>query len=320
MIEFLSPLGWLVAWAALLPIVAALLRERREQVVRGVLGLGVPGRRTRFATACAAVLAVALLAAATARPAVRTSGVGHLRTDAEIYYVVDISRSMLARRGPHGETRFARVQDAAVQIRAKLADIPAGIASLTDRPLPHLFPSGSQSVFASVLHRAVGIERPPPGTPTTASGVTTAYDPLVQFAIASFFSPSASHKLLILLSDGESGSYSPGAIGTQLRANHVGMLVVRFWHRDERVYTGGKPERYSPDPGSIDALRRLAAETSGRPVYGEDDAGRVARAAHQLLGRGPSVALGRPKRVELAPYAALLALVPIAFILRRRDR
>jgi hypothetical protein len=39
-----------------------------------------------------------------------------------------------------------------------------------------------------------------------------------------------------------------------------------------------------------------------------------------LLGRGPSVALGRPKHVELAPYAALAALVPIAFILRRRDR
>jgi hypothetical protein len=38
-----------------------------------------------------------------------------------------------------------------------------------------------------------------------------------------------------------------------------------------------------------------------------------------LLGDGPSVTVGRPSRLELAPYAALAALLPLAFVLRRRD-
>jgi len=218
MLEFLSPLGWLVACAAALPIAAALLRDRRETSVRRALGLGTPGRRARFATAAAAVVAVAFLAAASARPAVRTRDAAHLRTDAQVYFVLDISRSMLARRSPHGATRFARAVDEATKIRAQLADIPAGIASLTDRPLPHLFPTADQAVFATVLHRAIGIERPPPEAVSRSSRVTTAYNPLAQLAVAAFFSPAASHKLVVLLSDGESGRYSPGAIATQLRA------------------------------------------------------------------------------------------------------
>jgi hypothetical protein len=96
-----------------------------------------------------------LLAAATARPAVRTSGVAQLRPEAQAYFLIDISRSMLARRGPRGETRFARALAAADTIRSGLADIPAGVASLTDRPLPHLFPSANRSVL---------LRGPPPGT------------------------------------------------------------------------------------------------------------------------------------------------------------
>ena len=320
MVEFLSPLGWLVACAALIPVAAAVVRDRRERRIRGALGLRAPASRTRFATAAAAMIAVAFLAAATAKPAIRTSCAGRLRTDAQIYFLVDISRSMLARQGLHGRTRFARAVRAALAIRADLADIPAGVASLTDRPLPHLFPTGNQAVFSLVLHRALGVERPPPAGRPTTGGTTTAYDPIVQFAVASFFSPATRHKLVILLSDGESDSYSPGAIGTELRAADVGLLVVRFWHPDERVYTAGRPERYRPDPESLAPLRRLAAKTSNRSVFGEDESGRVARAARELLGSGPSVAVGRPRRLELAPYAALAALLPIAFVVRRRDR
>jgi hypothetical protein len=191
---------------------------------------------------------------------------------------------------------------------------------LTDRPLPHLFPTADEAVFASVLHKAVGIDRPPPESPPRPGGVSTAFDPLVQFAVSAFFSPGVSHKLVILLSDGESGSYSAAAIGTQLHAQHVGLLVVRLWHADERVYTGGKAERYRPEPRSIVALRRLAAATGGRPVFGETNVGGVSAAARALLGDGPSVALQQPKRVELAPYAAAAALLPIVFVLRRRDR
>jgi hypothetical protein len=320
MVEFLTPLGWLVACAALLPAAAALVRDLREQHVGQALGLLRPSARTRFAGASAAVIAVLLLAAATARPAVRTSAVAQLRTDAQAYFLVDISRSMLARRGPRGETRFARALEAADTIRSSLTDIRAGVASLTDRPLPHLFPTGSRDVFSAVLRRSLGIERPPPGSgPGLRRVVQTNLGSIAEFSSAAYFDPQVRHRLVILFSDGESESYSPAGLATQLNAEHIHLLVVRFWNAAERVYSGGRLERYRPDPRSLRPLREVAARTSREPVFDETDTRGVVRAARSLLGDGPTVPVGRPKRLELAPYAALAALLPIAFVLRRRN-
>jgi von Willebrand factor type A domain len=320
MVEFLTPLGWIVACAALLPVAAAVVRDRRERRVGHALGLLRPSRRTRFAGAIAAAIAVLLLAAATARPALRKSGVAQLRTDAQAYFLIDISRSMLARRGPHGETRFARALAAAETIRSGLGDIRAGVASLTDRPLPHLFPTGNPSVFSAVLHRALGIERPPPGGgPGLWRAVQTNLASIAEFSGAAYFDRQLRHRLVILFSDGESESYSPAGLATQLDAEHIHLLVVRFWNAAELVYSGGRPERYRPDPRALPLLRQVAARTSGKPVFGETDTRGVVRAARSLLGHGPTVSVGRPKRLELAPYAALAALLPIAFVLRRRD-
>jgi hypothetical protein len=61
------------------------------------------------------------------------------------------------------------------------------------------------------------------------------------------------------------------------------------------------------------------ARSSSTRVFAEDDAHDVVRAARRLLGQGPSVEVGHPKRLELAPYAAVAALLPIAVALRRRD-
>ena len=319
MFEFLSPLGWLVACAAVLPVAAAAVRDRRERAVRGALGLVAARSPARFAGAAAAVLAVLLFAAATARPAVRSGSTAQLRTDTAAYVVVDISRSMLARRGPHGKTRFARALAAAHRIRGALTDVPFGVASLTNRALPHLFPTGSRDTFDAVLTRVLGIEKPPPETGLGPGKVSTSYTPIAQLGAANYFPRTTRRRVVILLTDGESEPYVPGAIATQLEAEHIGLLIVRFWDGAERVYTDGKPERYRPDPTSLSALRRLAAVTSRRPVFGERDTKRVVHAVRALIGDGPSVTVGRPRRLELAPYAALAAIVPIAFVLRRRD-
>ena len=37
-----------------------------------------------------------------------------------------------------------------------------GVASLTDRVLPHLFPTLGANAFAAVVDSGIGIERPPP--------------------------------------------------------------------------------------------------------------------------------------------------------------
>lgn len=207
-IEFLTPLGWLVAASIVLPAAAAVVRMRRERRVRRILGLLPPALPGRFLALVAAAVALALLAAAAARPAVRTGGTHLVRTDAQAFFVLDVSRSMLAARRPTGATRFERALDTAELIRAKLADVPAGIASLTDRPLPHLFPTTDRAVFSAVLHRVLGIQQPPPEG-IAGTTLATSLDPVFQLATAGFFAPWAKQRLVVLLSDGESAPYAP---------------------------------------------------------------------------------------------------------------
>lgn len=316
MIEFLTPYGWLVATAALLPVGAALVRGRRDRRARGILGLARPPLRSRAAGTAAAVAVTALLAAAAAQPAIATGSSDRIRTDAQIFFVVDISRSMLA-QAPHGTTRLDRARAVVERMQAALPDVPAGVASLTDRPLPHVFPTVDRSVVSAVLHRALGIERPPPQVGAGLLGRATAFDSIAQLASAHYFGRRVRHRLVILLTDGESTTYSPGAVLTRLRAGHVGLLVVRFWHADERVFNRARAESYRPDASTLGALRSMANRSVG--LYGERRVGAAVRAARAWLGSGPTVTSGRPGRLRLAPYAALAAIVPLAFVLRRRD-
>ena len=80
-------------------------------------------------------------------------------TDAEAFVVIDTSRSMLARSSPRSTIRYARARAAALRFRDAFADVPVGIASFTDRVLPHLFPSADDDVFVATL-RALDRDRP----------------------------------------------------------------------------------------------------------------------------------------------------------------
>jgi hypothetical protein len=316
MVDFLTPLGWLVACAALIPVGAAVLRGGRDERVRRLLGLRPPRLGVRVGSSVAAALAIALLAAAAARPAVKTGSSERVRTDAHVFLVVDVSRSMLAQR-PSGGTRFERARAAADRIASALRDVPIGVASLTDRPLPHVFPTTNRAVVSAVLHRSLGIQRPPPQAGAQLKGRATTFDPLVQLGRAGYFSGRAKHRLVILLTDGESTLYSPDAVARQLALDRVGLLVLRFWHPDERVFTGGRAESYRPDPQALRPLELLTARSAG--LYEENELPSAIRAARRWLGDGQTVAVGQSSRLELTPYAALAAILPFAFVVWRRD-
>jgi len=317
MIEFLTPLGWVVAVAALVPAGAVVLRARRDDRVRQLIGLGAPRFGVQLGSAVAAALAIALLAAAAARPAVRTGSEARVRTDAQVFLVLDISRSMLARQPAGGATRFERERTAADRFASALVDVPVGVASLTDRPLPHLFPTMDRSVVFDVIQRSIGIQRPPPEAGTKLQGRTTGFDSLGQLGQAGYFAPRVKHRLAILFTDGESTLYAARLVAKQLHVAHVGLLVVRFWRRDERVFTNGRAERYRPDPTSVVPLERLTAPSVG--LFGESELARAEHAARRWLGQGPTATVDRPGRLELAPYAALTALLPVAFLIWRRN-
>ncbi len=159
---FLTPLGGLLVLAVVLPLAGLVLAERRVSAARALLRLARPPGGAPRATIVALAAVPVLLGLAVAQPALRAPKTANVRTDAEAMFVLDTSRSMLASAGPGEPSRLARAQRAAVRLRAAIADVPAGVGTLTDRALPNLLPIADTAAFDATVERAVGIERPPP--------------------------------------------------------------------------------------------------------------------------------------------------------------
>lgn len=319
-LEFLTPLGALLAVAVLLPLAAyARMSARAARMRKALHVMEPPPRRRRLPPLLAALAIAGLLGLAAAQPVLGRTTAHRLRTDAEAYVVIDVSRSMLASRGPGASSRLQRAKVAAARLRASLPDVRVGIASMTDRVLPHLLPSADEDVFRTTLERAIQIESPPP----RASLLTTAtsLDSLAAIATQRFYSPSAKHRLLVVLTDGESQPVSPAAVKRNFRGARIETVFLQVWDGRERVYTRGAPEpQYRPNPSAREILERLAADIGGS-VYGEGDLRAATRKARHLLGNGPTRVEGeRRTRVALARYLSLAAFLPLALLLWRRER
>ena len=319
-LTFLSPLGALLTLGVVCPLAALLVIAKRADRIRGALDLPRRSRSKLALPTVAAVAAAGLLGLAAAQPVAQQETTRHVRSDAEVFVVLDVSRSMLARQDPGSSSRFERAKRAAALFRAALTAVPVGVASLTDRALPHLFPSADEDAFRATVERAVGIERPPPRSSILTNA--TSLDALAAIPTQRFFSPAATKRLLIVLTDGESQAVNAGRIARELhRPPAIDAVFVQFWNKDDRVFTRGVPEpQYRPDPGARAALDKLA-ETTGASVYDENELGAAARKARELLHNGPTVVQGsRTERHALAPYLAAAALLPLALLLWKRDR
>ena len=161
-LTFLTPAAGLVALAVVLPLGALLLADRRLDAARRLLRLPPPGAAGRAGTIAALVavpLLLGLAAAAAGRPPRSGPAGAHGRGG-------DVRRRHLAldgRRRPPGRERTGwRVpRAAAIRLRSELPEVPSGLATLTDRALPSLFPVGDQATFDSAA-RALVLEQPPP--------------------------------------------------------------------------------------------------------------------------------------------------------------
>jgi VWA domain-containing protein len=307
-----------LALLAVLPLAAFALAAHRVARARALLGLAAPDPRSgRLAVAALSAVPV-LLGLAAAQPALERSTRHEFRTDAQAMVVIDVSRSMRAASGPDRPSRLVRAKDAAIAIRDALATVPTGVASMTDRVLPHLFPSPDRDPFVETVRRAVAPESPPPRE--TAPTATT-LAALGEFARGNVFGGAAPRRALVVLTDGESRPFAESAVARALAAEDIRLVLVHVWDNDEAVYAGGRePERlYRPDPASRPTLERLAGATGGR-VFAEDELQAAGAAAVRALGRGPTARRGRETRTTpLAPYVALAALLPLALVLRHRN-
>jgi hypothetical protein len=239
-----------------------------------------------------------------------------VRSDAELFFVVDTSRSMTARESPAAPTRLARARHAAARLRAALPEVPAGIASFTDRVLPHLLPTSDASVFAVTLEDAVGVNRPPPAF---ESPVATSFQMLAAFPAQGSFSRRAKRRLLVVLTDGESQSYTGAAVAQELRRVRTGLVLVRFWSARDRVFSDGADAGYRPAAASAAPLRDLGRLSAGGRVFGPGEVDAAAAAARTFLGSGPTLTIDADRQVRpLAPWVALAALLPLALVVSRR--
>ena len=317
-VRFLTPLGALFALTLLVPLAVFALRERRARTVRAALGLAQRPLRSLAPLAAALAAVPCLLALAAMQPIVETSRTIEERTDAEVFVVVDVSRSMLASARSGSATRLERAQAQAEELRGRLPGVPVGILSLTDRVLPHLFPTADEDVFRSTIEKSIGIERPPPAL--FFSTRATQLNSLATIPERGFFSPSARKRLLVVYTDGESQPVDTELTRAFGRRPRVATLFVHAWGDGERIYETGAPERgYTPDPASAAALRQAAELTDGR-VFPESEGVATADAAVAALGQGPTrERILEGERRALMPYATMLALLPLGFVLLRRN-
>jgi von Willebrand factor type A domain len=319
-LTILTPLGALLVLGVVVPIAALRRIRRRAGETRTTLGLPQPRRRSLLLPLAGLAVGGALLALAAAQPVFEWTHDRTVRTDAEAFVVLDVSRSMLAQDNLDSPQRIQRAKSAAVELRQALPDVKVGVASLTDRVLPHLFPSADEKVFAATIDRSVAVERPPPRS-SFLTGATS-LNALASIRGLRYFSPTSKARVVIVLTDGESDPVANARLGGLFRRDPaIDLVFVQFWGADEKVFSRGAPEpQYKPNAGARGALDRLAASTRG-VVYSESQIGAAGRKARAFLGSGPTVVQGeKAGKLVLAPYLALAALFPFGLLLWRRDR
>jgi hypothetical protein len=306
-----------------LPVGAWAFGRRRVETVRGALRLPPAGRASLVRPAAAAA-AIAVLGLAAAQPALTHPSHARVRQHVQALFVFDTSRSMAAARGADAPTRLDRAVAAAATLHAAVSDVPSGIATFTDRVLPDLLPVADDTSFEAVARRAVAIESPPPADTNVRA---TSFGNLGQIATGDFFAPTATRRVVVLLTDGESAPVDTAALARALPASRgYRFVAVRFWHADEAVYDadGRRETAYHADPLGRVVLDE-AARALGGASYDEADLGGAAAALRRAVGSGPtaSVAATVERRTPLAPYLAGLALVLLVATVtfpRRRSR
>jgi hypothetical protein len=300
---FLTPQAAVLGVLALLPPAAFVIGGRRADAVRQILRLPPAPQSGRYRRIAAVAGIVLLLTLATMQPVVKTNSALRSRTDAQLFVVLDTSRSMAAAPSPSGLTRLARAERLALDLGSQLGDLPVGIATFTDRILPDLFPTPDRAAFDSVAS-SVRVEDPPP---QQANTVATTFDALTSLATNGFFSDNVHKRVVVVLTDGESVPFDPGAVASTLAHHGVRLKVIRIGTGSDRVWTrSGKPEAgYRPDPtgARLDVARLESA--LGNPTRQS-----AAAFVRSVVGSGPSESVGvQPHTATLAPVPAVIALV-----------
>jgi hypothetical protein len=188
-----------------------------------------------------------------------------------------------------------------------------GVASMTDRSLPNLMPTTDATLFTRTVEQSVAVNQPPPSQEYKDRATTFAA--LVPLVESRLFSAGVQRRLLVVFTDGEAAKISP-LLRLTLR-RRVTPVFVHVWEPGERI---AGHRKYVSDPESGRALAELAQITGSQRAFGEHEFGAVARAARDAVGHaGTRTRVDAYARVPLAPWLVLAGVVPLAFLLWRRN-
>jgi len=308
-LTFASPAGAALCVLALVPLSVLAVTLRRNRHAARVLGLAPVGARSALPAALAATGSCALLGLAAAQPVLQTTEGRRVRTESEVMFVVDVSRSMAAAPDAGATTRLERARAAVRRLRSAVPEVPAGVSGLTDRVLPYLFATPDERVFAETVRRSVGIQTPPP---QAIAPVATSFAALPALVRDGFFSRSAKRRTCVVVTDGESVPFSAAAVGGPLRGlRGCRLVIVHVWRAGERVFRpDGTPEaNYRPAADARSNVDRLAAAAEGS-AYAEDQLDAAAEALRSAAVAGPEAGATQVSgQRALAPWLAVAALL-----------
>jgi hypothetical protein len=305
-----TPWAALVGFAFAVPLAALVVRARRDTRVRARLVLGAP-RRTQLALRALGIAAVgALVAATAAQPALRDVGGERMRTDAEIYLAFDVSRSMLAAPSVEGPDRLDRAIGLGQRLHGGLPEFPTGVATITNRMMPLLFPIPDGRGVTAVLEHSVAIAQPAPARLTTPRA--TQLGAMTLAANRTYFGKTAQRRALVVLSDLDTDGFGLDGTLAALRRSRIEPFLVRVAAPGERIFDAqGRAESYrSSSTLAVSLLRR-----AGWRAYESRQLDRAVRDIRAYLGAGPT----RPSGVVqaerlLAPLFGLGALAIVAVL------
>ena len=319
-LTILTPLGALIALGVVVPLVALRRIRRRAGSTRTTLGLPQPRRRSLAVPVAGLVVGGILIALAATQPVLEWTHDRTVRTDAEAFVVLDVSRSMLAQSSLDSPQRIERAKAAADRAPSRasgrqgwgrVAHRPCTAASVPER--------GREGVRGD--RRPLDRDRAP-APPLVVPDRGDVPQRAREHSRSALLHPD------VEVASGDRAHrrrerwccQRPARGPLQARPGDRPRLRAVLGRGREGVLTRRARAAHKPNPGARGILDRLAASTTGA-VYSEDQIGAAERKTREFLGRGPTAVQGeRAGKLVLAPYLALAALFPFGLLLWRRDR
>jgi hypothetical protein len=313
---FLTPSAFPVIGCVLLAAAAlALVIGRQAARARR---LGFCASRVPSVSGLVAIVVMLLVALAAAQPATLQTKPERSRDDVQVWIVVDTSNSMLAAQSPRAVDRLGTARQAAMALRRRLGGLQVGLAVMTSRVLPLLPPTVDENTFAVVDRDSVRPNTPKPLRWELASGnMSTSFANLKSVPELNFYGKSK-RKLLVVISDMETGNFDQDLLTTAFASHHVGLVLVRAGSADDRVWVDERADpSYRPQRSAAGKVGRLAAASAGGRLFTTDDTHAAAKRLRLLAGTGPSSAGDLKNRhyMLLSPYLLLAALPLLVYLL-----